>query len=971
MGSRRVSVARSALGAVRAALVCSLIATLVTTGVQAEDDGRVEFFENRIRPLLISRCSECHSSQTELSGGLGLDSAEAWQRGGDSGAAITPRDLAGSLVWRAVSYADPLLQMPPDGKLSDAELSDLKRWIEEGAFDPRSSTETDAEDAGATGLSVERAREYWSYRSLVASAPPAGVTMDAIRPSTPIDAFLEETRRQASAPAALGPVSRSALLRRLSFDLHGLPPEPHEIETLLGDERPDAVARFVDRTLASPRFAERMATHWLDVARYAESLTLRGFVLPQAWRYRDYVVNAMAIDLPYDQFIREQIAGDLLEFEDLERRRRGIEALGFLVLGNHNLEEQDKRQLEMDIVDEQLDVIGKALLGQTLSCARCHDHKFDPIPTRDYYAMAGILASTQVVRHANVSEWIERPLPLEEEQECFYQELEQHLARVQEELKLVLAESTESVGEGPLALERVPGIVIDDRQARRVGTWTESRSVPYFVGDGYLHDAAESRGEKTLTFEPRELPAGSYRVRFAYTHGENRASAAELRVFSADGEKLVTIDQRQRPEIDGRWMELGTFRFEPAGQAFVMVSNENADGHVIADAVQFLAVDSETAAVAPEHVDAETSAERELNAELLKRRIAELQSQVQQLQRELASRPKAIGLVERPEASDLAIHVRGSVHRLGEIVPRGFLTALPATQALPTATSQSGRLELAQWMTHPEQALLWRVIANRVWGWTIGDPLVRSVDNFGTTGDVPSHPELLDWLALRLQHDEGSLHLMVRRMVLTDVYARDAGRGELDAETRDPKNQTYWRGSRRRLDAESLRDSMLLVSGELDLRSGAGPLPEGLVSDYGFEHDRPVRSVYVPVFRNAMPSLFEAFDRSVTGLVVGQRDRSTVASQVLTLLNDPWVRQRAESAALRSFSDELEPLESLEPIFRRALGRSPTDGERRVCFEVIAASSGSPAPENSREVLERRADFIQSLFASPEFRFLE
>ncbi|MEZ6108550.1 MAG: DUF1549 domain-containing protein [Pirellulaceae bacterium] len=605
---------------------------------EALSETQVEFFEKEIRPLLVSHCLECHASDTEASGGLVLDSREGWRLGGDSGAAIVPESPDEGSLLRAVAYEDPRLQMPPDGKLSDDEISAVRRWIEMGAPDPRSSS-VPLGSRESTALPLERSQEHWAYRPIEPAADPARI---GIGSTSRIDSFLDFSMAEYGVTPAPR-VSRGALLRRLMFDLHGLAPTIHELTEFEQDGRPDAVARQVDRLLASPRFGERYGRHWLDVARFGESLTLRGLVLPNAWRYRDFVVESFDLDLSYDQFVRQQIAGDLYAadaratetdaadsgaadvpqgLDEVTWRQHQVAATAYLALGNNNLEDQDKQQLEMDIIDEQLDVIGKGLLGQTISCSRCHDHKFDPIPTADYYALAGILKGIRTVKHANVSEWIDVDLPMSDEQRSLLAAITSEVATGKERLKqfdLDIAalkarmngELPATLANVPLPVDVLPGVVLDDSQATAVGDWTFSQYSKRYIGEGYRHDANESQGMKTLTFAPEALPPGRYEIRFAFNHGDSRASAVPVTVFSADGEREVIVNQRVEPPIDGRWVSLGEYRFEPNGQCYLLISNTNTNGFVIVDAIQFLPLDADSANISPASEEAEAEAAAE------------------------------------------------------------------------------------------------------------------------------------------------------------------------------------------------------------------------------------------------------------------------------------------------------------------------------------------------------------------------
>lgn len=407
------------------AICFALVVTCVgQTNAESDDSEERTFFESKVRPLFESRCKECHSALTEKSGGLSLDSKQGWTIGGDSGPAIDVNAWEKSLVWDAVQYRNPHLQMPPEGKLSEVEIETLRKWLSSGAFDPREEETATTPTKKAPALSVQNAHEHWAYRSVPHQAiqPPRSAARNGI------DAFLS-TRYSDIGLVPEQFAAPEILRQRLYVDLHGMRPD-------VGSATSDYdYEQLVDSLLASPRFGERFARRWMDVVRYAESITLRGFVLPDAWRYRNYLIHAFNSDKPYSTFVQEQIAGDLMSSESIEERQRQFVATTMLALGDTNLEEQDKKQLEMDYVDEQLDVIGKAFLAQTLSCARCHNHKFDPIPTRDYYALAGILKSSVAMEHANVSNWIRVPLPLAPDQLEYFGGVEKELAETKKAIE--------------------------------------------------------------------------------------------------------------------------------------------------------------------------------------------------------------------------------------------------------------------------------------------------------------------------------------------------------------------------------------------------------------------------------------------------------------------------------------------------------------------------------------------------------
>ena len=808
--------------------------------------------------------------------------------------------------------------------------------------------------ARAGPVDVEAGRAHWAYQPLRRPHPPA--VKDGAWPANDIDRFILaglEARQIRPAPDA----DRRTLVRRLYFDLLGLPPTPEQIAAFVQDTSPDAYERLVDRLLASPHFGERWGRHWLDVARFGESLTLRGFVLKDAWRYRDYVIEAFNEDRPFDQFMREQVAGDLMPSDSVADRRRKIVATAFLAIGNTNLEEQDKKQLRMDVVDEQLETIGRAFLAQSLSCARCHDHKFDPIPTRDYYALAGILRSTRAMEHANVSKWIEAPLPEEPQREREIAGHEKAVAALQARVKEARQQMAGAAAGRNVAVTSLEGVVVDDAAAKKVGAWKASSHNAGFVGDGYLHDENAEKGAKTVTFIPDLPRSGRYEVRLSYTPGSNRATNAEVTVFGADGETTTRLDQRHPPPIDGRFVSLGRFNFEKTGQSFVIVSNEGTDGHVIADAVQFLPSDG--VAAAPENA-AKPAAPDAAPADRLRATEAELK----RLTESGPKRDSIISVVEESaeQIGDTKVHLRGSVHTLGAPAPRGFLSVVPVPSPPAIPPGQSGRLQLADWLAHPDNPLPSRATANRAWHWLFGAGLVRTVDNFGTTGESPSHPELLDYLATRLVDRGWSVKSLVREIVLSRTYRMSSGTRSLQPS--DPENRILARANRRRLDAESIRDAMLSVGGGLDLTMGGPSYDRALASDFGFHYTGSRRSVYVPVFRNALPELFEAFDFADPSVTTGARNVSTVAPQALFMLNNPFVRDQARHAAKRLLSGPARDNSArAERAYFLTVGRAPKDAELESVLQHVERPGAAPE--------EAWADVFHALLASVEFRYVE
>jgi len=976
----------------------------VTCHGAAASTAQIEFFEKRIRPILVERCYECHSDGAKkLKGGLRLDSREGWSKGGDSGPAIVPGDPEKSLLVHAVRWLDEDTQMPPKNKLPQVEIDAIVEWVKLGAPDPRLSM------ANTDASSVEsplRKTNHWAYQPVKKYAPPS--VKNTSWPRGDIDRFILATLEQRGLPPAAD-ADPATLCRRIYFDLTGLPPTPEELEAFaqsaMGNPQ-SAITSLVDRLLASPRFGEHWGRHWLDVARFGESVTLRGFIFKEAWRYRDYVIDSFDRDVPFDQFIKEHISGDLLPHRSVGERRRQMIATTFLTLGNWNLEEQDKKQLDMDVVDEQLDTIGKAFLGQTIGCARCHDHKFDPIPATDYYAMAGILKNSRTLKHANVSEWLEAPLPVEPEQEKKLSEHEAAVAALQAEIKSAkeaaktLAGKSGEPKEGVrkasvVAAKDLPGIVVDSTQARQVGSWKHSQYSKHYIGDGYWHDENTAKGEKTLSFAPEITRPGRYEVRLAYVHAPNRASNIPVTIFHADGETTVHVNQQEPPVIEGRFVSLGQFRFEANGFGYALVSNDGTQGYVTADAVQFLAVEDVAAEITgpastrnpkPETRNADqsllTSVPTNIGPD-----IRALETKLKKLQETGPKRPMVMAVKEVDKAEDIPVHVRGSVHNLGAVVPRGFLTVASRGPAPSMPEKESGRRELAGWIASSDNPLTARVMVNRVWLWLFGEGLVRTPDNFGTTGEVPSHPELLDYLATRFVAEGWSVKKLVREVVISRTYQlssvgddvrrltstwsaeREMPNGDqsllTSAPTIDPENRLLGRANRRRLTAEQMRDAMLVVSGQLKLDAGGQTYPSNRASDYGFVFNEPRRSVYAPVFRNALPEIFEVFDFAPSSMVTGRRHTSTAPTQALFLLNHPFVREQAQAAARRLLAEPArDDATRLDRAYRLTLGRPPSSDESDLARRHLAKVG-----ESSTEAAW--TELFHALFASAEFRYLD
>ncbi|MFG0264046.1 MAG: PSD1 and planctomycete cytochrome C domain-containing protein [Rhodopirellula sp. JB055] len=749
-----------------------------SNGVGQATAEQLDFFEAKIRPQLIDHCYECHGEDSQESE-LRVDTLAGILTGGLAGPSLVPGKPASSLLMTAVRYQDNDLRMPPDEKLSDIQIADLMHWIQIGAPHPDSGELGPIAQRGE--VDIQTGREHWAFQPPVKVTPPsAGGSIE--NATNPIDAFvlakLEEHGLRLNPPA-----DKRTLLRRVTFDLIGLPPTPEEIDAFLADDSPDAFARVVDRLLASPHYGERWARHWLDVARYADSNGLdENVVHGNAWRYRDYVVRSLNDDKPYDEFVVEQLAGDLLDSgDDIELRHQRLIATGYLVLGPKVLAEQDETKMAMDIIDEQIDTVGRSLMGLTLGCARCHTHKFDPISHRDYYGLAGIFQSTQTMdSYKTVAKWHENSI------------------------------------ENP------------EQAAHRIAH-------------------------------------------------EQQISAREKRINAKVEAAKSTLD----PPAD---------------------------------------VDAK-----PEEVEKRFAAETQAELKTLREELAAWKETVPEV-------PMAMGVLDG-EIVDTPVHLRGSHLTLGEIVPRRVPEVLAWDGQPVIPDDQSGRLQFARWLTNGRHPLTARVMVNRLWRGHFGKGLVSTVDNFGLKGSPPTHPELLDWLAVQFVEEGWSIKSMHRMILLSQTYQRssdfDSGNAALD-----PSNQWYWRFSLRRLEAEAIRDGLLAVSGQLDRNTGGNIMPY-MNREYVFNHtsqdkskyDSTRRSIYVPVIRNHLFDMFQLFDYTDASVLNGDRNTSTIAPQALFLMNSEMVSDLTFAFADRLLADDNDAVQRIRRLYLEAFGRPATDVE--------------------------------------------
>ena len=902
----------------------------------ADEAEGIEYFETHIRPLFVEHCYKCHSADAKkLKANLSLDSRAGWQTGGETGPAIVPGKPEDSLLIHAVSYTNGDLEMPPKTRLPDSEIAKLTTWISMGAPDPRE----DEVKKSSHNIDLEKGRQFWSFKPPVAHPVPD--VNGPSWPTTDIDRFiLSRLESENLSPSPDAP--KHSLLRRIYYDLIGLPPSPEEMKTFLNDPSPDAFEIVVDDLLSRPEFGERWGRHWLDVTRFAESSGGgRSLVFPNAWRFRDYVIDSFNRDKPYHQLVREHLAGDLLPHNSVEQRNSQLIGSGYLVLGALNYELQDHELLKMEFVDEQIDSVGRTFLGMTLGCARCHDHKFDPIPITDYYALAGIFQSTESMGKGSaasgVTSFATAKLEITDKEE---------IKQVRDSLAKLKSQLGKKPTQGSLTLSDLPGIVIDSSDAKLTGDWKKSVSTSKWVGDDYLHDENLLKGAKQVAFSITLPETKTYEVLVAYGAATNRANNVPVIIRHAEGETTVTIDQTKPAPIHGCFVSVGTFPFTKGETAAVTISTEGTTNYVIADAVSFV----EPSSFKTPLVD------RKLIEDDLKQLEKEHKSLTAKLKK-LELEPITMAPSEADTIADGHVHIRGQVRNKGPKVPRGFISvALEPGTAADIPANHSGRLELAHWIADPKNPLTARVMANRIWKHLLGEGIVRTPDNFGQTGELPSHPELLDHLALRFIEDGWSVKKLIRKITLSHTY-------QLSSQiihNRDPANRLFGRANRKRLEAEAIRDAALIMSGELDPARGGPTIRKAGQYDLNYIFDSKRRSVYVPWFRNSMLDLFEVFDAPNPNLVVGKRPVTNLPTQALFLMNSPFIREQSKLTAQRL----LEKKATIIDAYQLILCRPPSGSEHSSTQSFL-----NQFPPDQKE--EAWTQLSQSLFACLDFRFLD
>jgi len=919
------------------------------------DPAAIAFFEKEVRPLLVEHCQSCHGEKKQEAG-LRLDSAIALQKGSDSGPVLHREKPTESPLWEVIHYAGDI-KMPPDGKLPAPAIEAIAAWLKSGAPWP---AEVAKPITAARPSIQEVAKSHWSLRPV--HAPPVPPQVAGDWGTTAVDAFILAKLREAGlspSPAA----DHRTLLRRVTFDLHGLPPTWEEVQAFESDASPQAFQKVVDRLLDSPRYGERWGRHWLDVARYADT---KGYVrlrdnplYASGWTYRDYVIRAFNEDLPYDQFVLQQLAADQLPTAKTDPRT--LAAMGFITLGQRFLNSQH------DIIDDRIDVVSRGLLGLTVACARCHDHKFDPISTRDYYSLHGIFASSEephipplIVSSAELPRYeaykkeLDRRLELLDQfmksqqakmQTAFRAQMGEYmLASYKEKVQanfvavMFLIDATKDLN--PVLIQRWARLFEKSRLKHHpvLAPWhamADLTNSPEANSD--FAAQAKLLIEKWNQSPSAELPLNPLVVA-ALTKAPPQSLADMAKVYGqlfqeadVQWQALLATNPAATTLADAHWEALRQLLYGPEAPPTVAIT----------DVEEFLFVDATT-----------------------QNQLHEQQRLVEDWIASPGAAPHAHMLVDAAKPVTPRVFLRGNASNPGDIVPRQFLEVLSLDKPQPFQQG-SGRLELAQAIASANNPLTARVLVNRVWMEHFGQGLVRTPSDFGLRGEAPTHPELLDYLTEQFIREGWSIKKLHRHILLSSAYQQQSADVAV-AMQKDPENRLLWRMNRRRLDWEAMRDSLLAISGALDLTMG-GPSVQLLNPPFP-----PRRTVYGFVDRQHLPSVLRTFDFAAPDTSVPQRHQTTVPQQALFLMNGPFLQEQTQKvAALPEFASATDDAKRIDLLYQRTYGRLPTPEEKEIGSKYLslpmkAESSTAPSP-----FLSPWQEYVQAVLLTNEFLFVD
>ncbi len=870
-----------------------------------------DFFETRVRPVLAKNCYSCHTGSRL--GGLQLDSREGLLKGGNSGPAIVPGDPEKSLLMQAVLRVHEKFKMPPQGPLEPTEVAGLKAWIKSGAEWPVAPEPAVPVDASVYTIRPEQ-RAFWAFQPVKKQPPPA--VKNVAWPKSTIDRFVLAALEQRDL-SPVGPAEKRDLLRRATFDLTGLPPAPEEVDAFLADPSPGSFAKVVDRLLASAHYGERWGRYWLDLARYSDGDLGASKDTPyaNAYRYRDWVINAFNADLPYDVFVKAQIAADLMDPKDGPNQvPKHLAALGFHALGHG--------------ADDQVDVSTRVFLGLTVGCAKCHDHKYDPIPTKDYYSLRGVFKSSEVREYPLASEAevnAYKAIQKQIEEKKF--EIEDFVKKHGDEVSDVLATKTASYLLAAWNGDPADKSGLDAETLQRWQSYLKDPRKDHPFLKPWL-DLMERRARgETVPMDQVRKTAEDFQTFVLAMNAEKKGM--DDRNYVAMGGAKGVRDERTRQYTNLESLEIVKYYLwrdlasDPYKKDFVDFKG-GVYHHGAKQIDRFL-------------------------PPLLQEHLAALRADQDRLQKSLPKQyPFLHAVRDSAKPANGKVEIRGEPANLGEEAPRRFLAILSPGEPAPF-TKGSGRLELAEAIASPDNPLTARVMVNRVWQLHFGEGIVRTTANFGLIGDRPTHPELLDYLSARFIESGWSVKALHREIMLSSTYGLSTRHSEKNYAV-DAANRYLWRANLRpRLDAEALRDSLLAVAGTLDRTVGGEPVP--------FDDKNRRRSVYGLVSRTNPDETLALFDFPNPNNTSEQRMVTVGPMQRLFFLNSSFVAQQSRMLAEKMTAERLrgDDKAGIREAYRLLFSRDPLDSEVTIGLEFLQKSGGS------------WPQYAQALLSSSEF----
>ena len=939
--------------------------SLLSSTALAATPQQTEFFEKNIRPVLAHNCYECHSEAGKKKGGLLLDSRPGWQKGGESGPAIVPGDARKSLLMVSIRHEDDDMKMPKDGaKFTDKVIADFAKWINDGAFDPRDKAPTKDELAKVTDWKkvLESRMDWWCMK------PVQNSKLEIQGSKNAVDQFIDaKLKEQGITPA--GKADDATIIRRLHYILTGLPPSSEDLQSGIKNQE-----SRINNLLASPRFGETWARHFMDWVRYAESYGSEGDpAIPYSWRYRDYLISAFNSNVPYPQLVREAIAGDLLPqpriLNGINESALGIAQLRMVLHGFSPVDSLDEM---LTFTDNQIDTVSKAFQAMTVTCARCHNHKFDPISQTDFYAMYGIFTSTHpaVIDVSRADDGAIRA-----EMQSLKKELRSVVGKAWLSTLPPMDQSDSSDQSGPDLQWHTAGkgVAAKPTPAGEFSVATDgAQIISHIHPRGWFSDTLSTKDAAVLVSPRMANPGGTLWIRCAGNGGARARYIVQNYPRTGTIHKAISLASEKDESLAWRSLDLEYWKgdeiFIQCTTAADMPAETKQDERSWFGITDWKIVEKDgpvpplpkpatnVRAAVQAWIDGTiTSAQAELLDQLLRdgklvndrRRITDaepLLAKYRALENRLPAPVRAPGVMEA-DATDRALFVQGNHKNPSEIVPRRFLEALDPK---PYNSKQSGRLELANSIadlkTNPLTA---RVMVNRIWHHVFGRGIVSTVDNFGRLGELPTHPELLDDLAQRFIDSGGDIKAMIQLLVSSDTFQR-SDKAPAGASEKDPDNKLLSHWSVRRLEAESIRDSMLQLTGKLDLNMGG--------ESVGGSDMR--RSVYVKVIRNSLDPFLTVFDAPVPSGTRGKRDVTNVPAQSLTMLNDPKIQKWAKEWGNRAKGDEAA---RVKQMFVEAFGRQPNDKELSgsIAFVQSSAHAGD-AQRGELAKLEAQVNTLRS-----------